>query len=490
MKEKKNIDRLFQEKFKDFEAQPREEVWAAIAARQKEKQKRVIPLWIKLGGVAAVLALLFLAGDFWLIENTETPQVVQQEKADETHADSLNTQTDYRFVNEAEAIEKDTNDKAQPQETNPVPNSIATKAEKPTVANTAKTTVVTTNPTHKASDTKIVSQSGNNNAERKPENSGIAATKTQPEKPENGFVEQADDPHAAVAVEQQKDEPKMETETTPTPTDPDELMRIANPENAVAEAEENNSETGNQKRWGIATVVAPVYYGDFGGSGIDPQFSNNTKKGEVNLSYGVQISYALNDRVKLRAGVNKVDLGYSTEQIVFSPTIQANSLKSIDYKQNSSLIEVSSIKSNNILPNSPSIPRLAEFSSFASNTSTTSALRQQLAYIEVPIEAEYALIKKRFGMQIIGGVSTLFLNTNSISLEEGSNFTAELGSSNSLNGTSFSTNIGLGFDYRITPKIEFKLEPLFKYQLNAYTNSVSDFKPYYMGLYTGLNIKF
>nr|WP_262908939.1 outer membrane beta-barrel protein [Leeuwenhoekiella parthenopeia] len=267
------------------------------------------------------------------------------------------------------------------------------------------------------------------------------------------------------------------------------MLRLANQEEAIADTDEE-SENSKSARWGIAPIVAPVYYGDFGGSGIDPQFADNAKRGDINLSYGVQVSYALNDKFKLRAGINRVDLGYRTEQVAFSPSIQANALRSVDYNKSASQVQVSTFNNREDVSNSiPNAPVSEEFaaSNFASPSST---LRQQLGYIEVPLEAEYALIDKKIGMQIIGGFSTLFLNDDSVILEEGSRFSTELGSSNSLNNTSFSTNIGLGFDYRITPTLEFNLEPMFKYQLNAYTNGVSDFKPYYMGIYTGINLKF
>ncbi len=58
MNEKKNLDRLFQEKFKDFEVAPPEFVWENIQeALQEKKKRRVIPLWFRLSGVAAVLVL-------------------------------------------------------------------------------------------------------------------------------------------------------------------------------------------------------------------------------------------------------------------------------------------------------------------------------------------------------------------------------------------------------------------------------------------------
>ena len=65
MKEKKNIDNIFNEGFKDFEATPSPRVWENIQAELKKdkKERKVIPLWIKLSGVAALLALLLTVGD-------------------------------------------------------------------------------------------------------------------------------------------------------------------------------------------------------------------------------------------------------------------------------------------------------------------------------------------------------------------------------------------------------------------------------------------
>ena len=40
MKENKNIERLFQEKFKDFEVLPPEDSWNIIASRIENKKKK------------------------------------------------------------------------------------------------------------------------------------------------------------------------------------------------------------------------------------------------------------------------------------------------------------------------------------------------------------------------------------------------------------------------------------------------------------------
>jgi hypothetical protein len=95
----------------------------------------------------------------------------------------------------------------------------------------------------------------------------------------------------------------------------------------------------------------------------------------------------------------------------------------------------------------------------------------------------------RIGVNLIGGISTLLLGDNEIVANDG-DFREVLGGANNLNSVSFSTNVGLGFHYKISKKLKFNIEPMFKYQLNPYTDSSVDFKPYYLGVYSGLSFKF
>ncbi len=67
MKERKYIDRLYQEKFKDFEATPNDAVWRSISAKLQEKEQKkvfITPFWSRMAGIAAVLAIIFLIGDW------------------------------------------------------------------------------------------------------------------------------------------------------------------------------------------------------------------------------------------------------------------------------------------------------------------------------------------------------------------------------------------------------------------------------------------
>ena len=86
MSDKKNIERLFQEKFKDFEAIPSQKVWDTIEAElQKKKKRKVIPIWFRLSGVAALLLVGALIG-YGILNNSPeinpTNGVVNQENND------------------------------------------------------------------------------------------------------------------------------------------------------------------------------------------------------------------------------------------------------------------------------------------------------------------------------------------------------------------------------------------------------------------------
>jgi len=112
-----------------------------------------------------------------------------------------------------------------------------------------------------------------------------------------------------------------------------------------------------------------------------------------------------------------------------------------------------------------------------------------MSYIEVPLELSYALVNKRFGVDIIAGMSTLFLNQNEVTmLSDG--LKTDLGEANNLNKTHFSSNIGLGIKYRLFKSIQANFEPKFKYQINTFSKNDGDFKPYFFGLYTGLSYTF
>lgn len=487
MKEKKNIDRLFQEKFKDFEVHPGEHVWEGISAKKEQKRDRVIPLWFQLAGVAAIFALLFFGGLSLLQDNTpkETPSLVEEQVIDhfENNVEDRNPSNIYTNTpdnNPDEAVGEPAITESNPVSTDRAQNNSPAAIYKPSSKNNTNTNAVVISSNTATQDTNKTAISGIAQGENKQASSlpnGIKSNDniTSPSEDLNNQKNAASKIVAASESETSSEVSEKETDKKSILEAIDETQEA---ENTLVDTPKNT------KRWGVSPIVAPVYYNSFGGSGIAPEFNDNAKDGEVNLSYGVQLSYAISDRLTVRSGINKVDLSYSTDNIGFSPDVQARSISSIDYYESGEIITIqdagrtSFVNSAQQMETPLSQPKVS-----------TGSLSQRLGYIEVPMELEYAVIDQKLGLQLIGGVSTLFLNDNEISLTDGE-LTTALGESNSLNRTSFTTNVGVGLDYELSDYIQVNLEPMFKYQLNAYKNSVSDFKPYYMGLYTGVSIKF
>ncbi|NNL08309.1 MAG: outer membrane beta-barrel protein, partial [Croceitalea sp.] len=254
-----------------------------------------------------------------------------------------------------------------------------------------------------------------------------------------------------------------------------------NPQTIVADQQNNG-------KWTMGPAVAPVYYAAMGeGSPIHSNFSSNSKSGNINLSYGLTVSYQLGNKLSVRSGIHKVDYGYDTEDVLFSSSLLASTnqlIDNINYSQTSRNLVVQSKAKTNALPSD-----LSNREVLATNPTLDGRMVQQLGYVEVPFELNYAILDAKFGLNIIGGVSSLFLVDNAVTLESNGLIT-EMGEANNVNNLNFSTNIGLGLNYQFTPKIQLSMEPIFKYQLNTFSETAGDFRPYSVGVYSGVRYKF
>lgn len=293
----------------------------------------------------------------------------------------------------------------------------------------------------------------------------------------------------SIVVEDNKNG-KLENEDPVKVTDP-----VEDAKKSIFDAiEENNTEeavvknSAPDKRWEVNPNVGPVYYSSFGnGSSIDPSFADNSQSGDVNLSYGAALSYAISNKLSVRTGINNVNLSYTTGGLELGTGPVSSALKSIDYGGRQI---VTTAVDKGTLQNAPGNPDGGPFAGLVPKSGGSDAsISQRISYYEVPVELKYALLNTKFGINMIGGFSTLFLGNNEVSVSAG-DINTVLGPANNLNSLSFTTNVGLGFDYKISKRLKFNIEPMFKYQLNPYSDTSVDFNPFYMGVYTGLSFKF
>ncbi len=506
MKEKKNIERLFQEKFKDFEAQPSPELWTALEAKLqgKKKKRRVIPFWYRIAGVAAIFVLGLTVGNFFVKNPSgEAIEVVDGEKPENILPEQKNSGEKIVPEMNPEAI---VSTEENLEQNKPTSGDISSEKNKDRNNNT---TGLVRNDENSgivySSKTKKPKTGTNTRVVGKDKNSGIVYS-SEKDKNQTKFVPNSSERKIAVVVKNQNNSDEKNTENiqrnnqyvntqtiaenqkSPKKVSGENPQNVNTKEESVAnvpnaleelliEKEKQQVAATEEKinRWQITSTVAPVYFNSASnGSPINPEFSDNPKNFENNLSYGVGMAYNLNKRWAVRAGVNKLTLGYKTGDILYYPGLAA---RSENLNASASHIVIEDNRAANVL------------SFEASSVKTPGQISQTMGFIEVPMEVSYKVLDKKFGINLIGGMSTLFLNENNLSVIS-PGMSTSLGQATNLNDVSFSSNIGLGFDYHFWKNFQINLEPRFKYQFNTFNANDGGFKPYFIGIYTGLSYQF
>lgn len=589
MKERKNLENLFQERFDNFEVQPPEMVWEEIKIKLEEKEKkRIIPFWWKLSGIAAALII-----GLFIINNSTDSKPNEQIITNSNVANPIDTNTSNgndlkkpeNSVANSDAKEKsetvDNVNKNSGSQSNNNQNSVATSNQKNSSTKANKqinTSSDKTNNLLKNNNAVAESSSENNLVKNSAEKSTIYKTtknkKVVKNSSESIAVNADKDPKTnnfynyknnkvvvaekllsteissdktasnfnkkktfaslksdkigtenSIAVENSNENSilnikskternsttllnsginiasntnKSDTNTLENKTSELKIIEenkkidsttiaIVEPnalEELLKEKEKKIAQGPKLNRWQVTTNVAPIYFSSTGkeGSALDSKFEKNSKSYSTNYSYGVGVNYKVAKKLKVRAGINSLSFNYDTNDVVFYQSPVTSKIKNIDTNQSGSFIQIEN--KNNVASSTPTIEE-----SGYNLTKFESSINQKLGYIEVPLEMSYTVLDKKFSIEVVGGLSTLFLNQNQIYLES-SGLKMEIGEANNLNDVHFSGNIGLGFKYGILKNLEAKVEPVLKYQMNTYTTNTGDFKPYFIGVYTGLSYNF
>ena len=532
MSERKNIDRLFQERFKDFEVKPPQETWANIEAKlDGKKKRRIIPFWWKLSGVAAVFLLGFLisksinTGEVKTensVVNDNNPNKTEQPNSKDINKNNGEIKAENPVVNGDNSNKTNTENENKKElknnNSNSSSNGVANADDK------VKNNIVSEEKNKKtksvfSSKSAVAERKSNHRSLKNKSNSEGKTSETVLEKQENQVAQNQNNNSQSNAEKQivqtdskEKNNQITQDESNKTPVNLDDLKGNINSKIATKEIEKKVNDTvqknsvannvleellnekesklkqeSKRNRWQLTSNVAPVFLGSVSnGSPIDSTLMKNPKSYNTNVGYGLGVSYVVNKKLTVRTGLNKVNISYDTNNIAFFTGIQAKVLANVTPTASSSMIHIQ----NSAVDNSSSLSEsgLLPFEN-AFVHKNSGRLNQEIGYLEMPFEMSYSLFDKKFGLKIIGGFSTLFLQDNRITIVSDGRDTL-LGRANNLNDVHFSTNLGLGIKYGFMKSFEFSLEPTLKYQLNTFSSNAGNFKPYIFGVYSGICYKF
>lgn len=427
----KKLDNLFQEQLKNLEVSPNKRVWNTIETELKEKKRRVFPIWWFGGIASSILVLLSL---FYIFSSDD----------------------DLNFDNNSDSI-------------------ITTIPErKPILKNKIDTININKNIQNEGLISKkeeSLKIEKNNNPSTKSVKKEIIYQPKEILKPialanaKINFSINIPEQNRALSVLEIKSKTQK--------------LDIAN----LPKDEETPKTKKTLKNWSVAPVFAVLQSNSLTDtSPINANLAESTS-GENSYAYGVQVAYKLNAKWSIQSGVHLQETSYANQQIAVNTSTTRNPFAT-EFANGDAF---SFNTNNNITLNEATLLT----NNFVTNAvqPDTGNITQNYGYIEIPLEIKYNFLNNNtLETYLVTGFSTLFLNKNEVILNT-QTFSNTL-EANNLNTINFSGNLGFDFNYIVNEKISLNLNPMFKVQLNTFSNNSNGFAPFNLGLYTGIKYQF
>ena len=539
---KKDIGKLFQEKFKDFEQAPDASSWDAIAAGLdgKNSNRYFIPLWITIG---SVLVLGVIALFLWQARSTQidadlpqkivsTPQSIEtndlnkkeaSEDLSKDDSDSMNelkpiaplsnVNEEKRAVTESQSETKAattrqsdrTSDQKSTASSNLATKVVTNSSSNYTKKNNTKPIASTASTAHKSNLQKQLNTAFTSNSSKnisRNENApGIIKMNTVQK---DRLIARERAAREAYNLNLSKDKEAMETkrqaqiayerskrDSVSKATKTAALAQVEKEAKEKAAKNKDKSESEPKSaveksidrkeavtyNFAISPYLSALSYGSLTkGSSIDDRLVNNPREAIGTQGYGIRVEYSLSERASFRFGVGVSPLKYRTNNFQV-----LNNGGTINVYQFSGLTPTQLEQGG-----TPTDPEAVAFF----NNFDVVTIEQNISYLEIPLDYQYKFINKRIGLSLNPGVSIFILTDNNVFAIADDATRLRIGRETSLNDLSFAFNLGLGGHYNFAKHWRLDVEPTFRYQLNPYSNSLSNFKPYYLGVQFGASYKF
>ncbi len=269
---------------------------------------------------------------------------------------------------------------------------------------------------------------------------------------------------------------------------------------------ENESE--KKTRWMVGAQVSPAY--SVSRSTHSQAYTNNmlsSSANPVDLGGGISVEYKKGKRWSLQSGVYYTGMGQasgnsgmSNRNLSASADFSSNKgneyfnapvnidAKSSKMSMNSTagVIEFSGV------PNGLVLATNIEEKVLSSSAVVVSDARfiQNFEYIEIPLYLRYTILDSRFDVEMLGGFSSNVLVGNETYMESTSGKSL-VGKTKDMETLNYSGTLGVGLKYGLSKRIFLNVEPRVKYYLNSLNNNSSvTYKPYTIGVFTGLSYEF
>jgi hypothetical protein len=456
MKDEMNtIDQLFRGNLLNYSQNPPEALWKAIEQDLAKNQKRVLlPLYFKIA--AGIIILLGLGTITWnyfrtsSMNNTRVasnqPTSIQQSRIKTIHnVASLPSRLTYTAQNEAPVLKEPALDEK-------------VEIEHPTFAN---------------ENTNFIA-SGHNELQN------IQVSQTDIESPsdiETDLILAEEIATTREPVSVSDSVPVVEKENP----DRSNYELIIQQNLLALEQENNKSDRQSSRIWSVGGQAGPQYSYRYVDVKEPDPYLNNSNKNQYEdpiFAYagGIQIEMEPTKRFSIQSGVYYSKIGH---QRTNPPN---NNREDISYIwADPNLEEVNYVGSIGADKEYVNITGPIDNMDVGFTT-----VERYLEFLEVPFVFSYTIINKKFDVDVSSGIWADFLVGNKAYITTSASTTTEYPNKN-INDLNLSASIGFGLNYPILKKLNFSLEPVFKYYLSPInTDAATNVYPYTFGLMSGL----
>lgn len=475
IRDKRNIDTLFEEGLKKFKEQPPVYAWDRLDKGLDKAGFRKSLLYLRWMAASILILLAFGAGYYYAIFSLSTPEV-----ADEINYIPSEQQIDTRDV--------------QVKDVNNVSYSENSKERQSTTVSIQDDNLVKL-----SKDNKLVSKATNLSRGEKANTYTTEISAELAEPYQRGAIvsnlESIDIASVPVSLQLINPFPQSEKVISTDHTaiaiaDPPPMSLHYYPEDYDLKPTINEFDT----KWAVGAQFAPIVsyrdisinYQNQQGNLINDDESqlNNTEESLNSYGGGVDVNYHVSKRWSIQSGLYYSRIGQvNNDALNFKQDDDQYLLFSINTSTGDINVAFEKVPEDVRKVNPPK-------DTLESIDIGNVKLVQNFDVFEVPIMVKYKLLDKRFGINLSGGLSPGYLVSNSTYLEVDNN-KHDIGSTDNLNPMIVNTSFSLGLNYGITNKLTFNFEPTFKYSLSPINNnSQFDYHPYYFSWFTGIRYSF
>lgn len=466
MKKDLNMDKIFREKLEGFPEEPPAFVWDNIQANLSGMRRRKRMAWYSWSAVAALLVLAFLAGWYFSASDENIiPQMAEKEKVQSEENQNIEEQID------------------------PFPE----KDDVPMEPELVENGLFLAGATNRKSEPQIP-EDNLSNLQTIEENRMFAiADMSLMKSIESSKVEFSGREQISISNEKNQAESAEEVSSW------EQKVMYEN-------AQQFTTATKKSTGWRVGLNVSPGYsgYSAKHGSVYASNMTYEANNGNANLSGGVSVQFKTGKKISIESGVYYAQNGQQTGS---SPQLFGNKAEmdyafaSADRNYFNTAVDLAgsqmAMNSTAGIIDFEDLPKGAEiaanlesYGSYSNALLTSGELSQVFDFVEIPLYLRYLLIDRKMDVELVGGVNAGLVVGNNAFIDN--EFGVQnIGKTRDISTVNISGTVGVGLNYALGKNLSMAVEPRINYYLNSINrNPEVDFRPYRVGVYTGLYYEF